>query len=126
MNPIQKKGQKQTIQVSISILLVSVNTIYSYISKLGTDRILEQGIRFVLTVALLVVLYKGKKWARVVALFLFGIAIFRAIGGLFILEADLLAKVPVIVMIVVYSVAIYHFGASDYYMAFARYQNGVK
>lgn len=126
MNPIQKKGQKQTIQVSISILLVSVNTIYSYISKLGTDRILEQGIRFILTVALLVVLYKGKKWARVVALFLFGIAIFRAIGGLFILEADLLAKVPVIVMIVVYSVAIYHFGASDYYMAFARYQNGAK
>lgn len=126
MNPIQKKGQKQTIQVSISILLVSVNTIYSYISKLGTDRILEQGIRFVLTVALLVVLYKGKKWARVVALFLFGIAIFRAIGGLFIVEADLLAKVPVIVMITVYSVAIYHFGASDYYMAFARYQNGEK
>lgn len=132
MNDLIKLGKKRTIQISISILLLSFHTIYYYQTlyyqqikpEIDTRKLIFQIIRFLLTVVLLYALYKGKKWARTVFLMIFTIAIFAAFGVVSRMEGSFLAKSPFYVMIFIYTLGVYHFGFSESYKAFANYQNG--
>lgn len=129
MNILETIGKKRTIQISISILLVSIHTIYFYhavredfdISKFST-----QIIRFSLTVTLLYFLYKGHKWAKIISLILFSLGAIGAIVGFFLVEADFINKIPFLVMTFVYAMAIYHFAFAESFKAFYEYQNQSK
>ncbi|RZK13464.1 MAG: hypothetical protein EOO43_17895 [Flavobacterium sp.] len=123
MNNLAKKGQVRTILISISILLVSLHTIYYYISTVGTEKIISQSVRFLLTLLLLVMVYNGKNWAKILFLVLFSIGILGAFWGLFFVEQDFALKIPFIVMIIVYSISLFHFGFSNEFKAFSEYQN---
>ena len=126
MNILEAIGKKRTIQISISILLVSIHTIYFYHSvkeDFDTTKFATQMIRFALTGLLLFFLYKGHKWAKIVSIILFSLAAIGAIVGLFLVETDIINKIPFLVMIFVYSMAIYHFAFAESFKAFYEYQN---
>lgn len=72
---------------------------------------------------MLYAVYIGKKWARSLSLVLFGLGLAIILPSLFTIEASALAKVPLFVMITVFSVAIYHFGFSENFKPFFAYQN---
>ena len=59
---------------------------------------------------------------RIIALILFSLGILGAIYGIFTIQADTINKVPFIVMIFVYSMALYHFGFSNSFTAFQKFQ----
>lgn len=126
MNVNAQKGKRQTILISISILLVSLHTIYLYHAvrpELETGKLIQQSIRFLLTVGLLYAAYIGKQWAKFLLLVLFGLALAMILVSLFTLEGSMLAKLPLLVMITVFSIALYHFGFSENFKAFFEYQN---
>lgn len=126
MNELTKLGKKKTILISISILLVSIHTIYFYHSlrpEIEAKKLIQQIIRFILTIGLLVMVYKGKNWAKIVSLILFSLALLGALVGFGTLEVPFLNKIPVIVMIFVYSIAIYHFGFDKSFKEFFEHQN---
>ena len=126
MNDIIKTGKYRTILISISILLVSLHTIFFYNSvfkEVENKKIIQQSVRFILTIGLLVMVYKGKNWARVISIILFSIAVIGAVVGIVSIEKDLLVKTPLFVMTFVYSMAIYHFGFSQSFKAFVSSQN---
>jgi len=88
--------------------------------------LVQQIIRFLLTAGLLIVLYRGKKWAKIVSLVLFSLGILGALSALVTLESEsFINKVPLLVMTFVYSVAVYHFGFFQSFKAFFDYQNRV-
>lgn len=127
MNRRIATGKKRTILISISILLVSLHTIYFYHSvraEIETDKLAQQIVRFALTVALLVLVYRGKNWARIVSLILFSLGIIGAFIGIIAINSALLLKMPFIVMLIVYSMAVYHFGFSKSFKAYSDYRNG--
>jgi fatty acid desaturase len=130
MNEQIKTGKKRTILISISILLVSLHTIYFYHAvrpEIETKKLIQQIIRFLLTIGLLVLVYKGKKWAKIVSIILFSLAILGALIGLVTIGSEsFVNKVPLLVMILIYSVAVYHFGFSKSFNAFFEHQNGIK
>lgn len=126
MNHLQRIGKKKTILISISILLVSLHTIYFYNSEVlevETKKITQQIIRFILTILLLVLVYIGKNWARIILIVLFSLGALGALFGLIGTSTSFANKIPFLVMILVYSISIYHFGFSKSYKAFAKYQN---
>lgn len=126
MNILETIGKKRTIQISISILLVSIHTIYFYHSvkeDFDTTKFATQMIRFALTCLLLYFLYKGHKWAKNISIILFSLAAIGAVIGFFLVETDILNKIPFLVMIFVYSMAIYHFAFAESFKAFYEYQN---
>lgn len=126
MNAKTQKGKRQTILISISILLVSLHTIFLYHSvrpELETGKLIQQSIRFLLTVGLLYAVYIGKQWAKLLILALFGLALSMILVSLFTLEGSIFAKLPLLVMITVFSIALYHFGFSENFKAFFEYQN---
>lgn len=129
MNELITLGKRRTILISISILIVSLHSIYYHHSiSPGVEgkKVMQQVIRFALTVGLLYAIYKGKQWAKIVLIVLFALAIIGAAIGIFMSGGgSFAAKIPLIVMLVVYSVAIHHFGFSKSYKAFSNYQNGV-
>ncbi|HLG03637.1 MAG TPA: hypothetical protein VI731_08590 [Bacteroidia bacterium] len=129
MNELTKTGKNRTILISISILLVSIHTIYFYHvirPEIETKKLVQQGIRFLLTIGLLIVTYKGKYWAKITSLVLFSLAILGALFGLVFTGGHFATKIPLLVMLVVYSAAVYHFGFSKSFKAFYKYQNGKK
>ncbi len=126
MDELTKIGKKRTILISISILLVSIHTIYFYHSvrpEIESKKLIQQIIRFLLTIGLLIMVYKGKKWAKIVSIILFSLAILGALIGLGTLDTPFINKVPLLVMIFVYSMAIYHFGFAKSFKEFFKYQN---
>lgn len=126
MNELTKIGKKRTILLSISILLVSIHTIYFYHSvrpEIELKKLIQQLIRFSLTIGLLIMVYKGKNWAKIVSLILFSLALLGALIGLGTLETSFMNKIPLIVMIFVYSMAIYHFGFAKSFKEFFKFQN---
>lgn len=121
MNELIKLGKKRTILISISILLVSIHTIYFYhivIPEIDKTKLTQQIIRFVLTFGLLYAVYKGKKWAKIISIILFSLALLGGLIALGTIDRPLINKVPLFVMVFVYSMAIYHFGFSESYKAF--------
>ena len=126
MNELTKIGKKRTILISISILLVSIHTIYFYHSvrpEIESKKLITQLIRFSLTVGLLIMVYKGKNWAKIISIVLFSLALLGALIALGTLETPFINKVPLLVMIFVYSMAIYHFGFAQSFKEFFKYQN---
>jgi hypothetical protein len=126
MNHLEKIGKIKTILISISILMVSLHSIYFYnsiIPEIESKKIIQQSIRFLLTVGLLIMVYKGKNWARIVSILLFSLGVFGAIVGLTGITSSVINKIPFIVMILVYSAAVYHFWFSKSFKAFFNYQN---
>ena len=126
MNLFAEVGKKRTILVSISILLVSIHTIYFYHSvrpEIETKKLIQQIIRFSLTFGLLYLIYIGKNWARILSIILFSIGAITAVISLFTIEIPIINKIPFIVMTFVYSIAIYHFSISRSFKEFFEYQN---
>lgn len=128
MNELVRLGKRRTILLSISILLVSIHTIYFYHSvrpEIETKKLVQQTIRFLLTFGLLVMVYKGKNWAKIVSLILFSLALLGAFFGLVTLETPLISKIPFLVMIFVYSMALYHLGFANSFKEFSKHQNNL-
>jgi hypothetical protein len=126
MNHLEKIGKIKTILISISILMVSLHSIYFYnsiIPEIESKKNIQQSIRFLLTVGLLIMVYKGKNWARIVSIALFTLGVLGAIVGLTTITSSVVNKIPFIVMILVYSSAVYHFWFSNSFKAFFDYQN---
>ena len=126
MNELTKIGKKRTILISISILLVSIHTIYFYHSvrpEIESKKLIQQIIRFSLTIGLLIMVYKGKNWAKIVSIILFSLALLGALVGLGTLDTPFMNKIPLLVMIFVYSMAIYHFGFAKSFKEFYKFQN---
>ncbi|MFD1552901.1 hypothetical protein DNU06_07945 [Putridiphycobacter roseus] len=122
-------GRKRTILLSISILLVSVHTIYLYHAThpvVETKKIVQQAIRFLLTILLLVMIYKGKKGAKIIGIVLFSLGLLGALIGLFMIDKPFLAKTPLLVMSMVYALAIYFFSANSSFKAFFESQQHKK
>jgi hypothetical protein len=127
MNDLINTGKRRTILISISVLLVSIHTIYFYHAvrpEIETKKLIQQIVRFLLTVGLLIAVFKGKKWAKIVSIVLFSLAILRAIAAMVAIESgSFVNKIPLLVMIFVYTVAVYHFGFSKSFKAFFEHQN---
>ncbi|WP_405567166.1 DUF4240 domain-containing protein [Polaribacter sp. Asnod6-C07] len=126
MNELTKIGKKRTILISISILLVSIHTIYFYHSvkpEIESKKLIQQLIRFSLTIGLLIMVYKGKNWAKIVSIILFSLALLGALVGLGTLDTPFMNKIPLLVMIFVYSMTIYHFGFAKSFKEFFKFQN---
>jgi hypothetical protein len=126
MNELTKIGKKRTILISISILLVSIHTIYFYHSvrpEIESKKLITQLIRFSLTIGLLIMVYKGKNWAKIISIVLFSLALLGALIALGTLDSPFINKVPLLVMAFVYSMAIYHFGFAQSFKEFFKYQN---
>lgn len=126
MNKLIKLGKRRTILITISILLVSALTIYFYqavVPETGIKKLVQQIIRFILTLSLLIFTYKGKKWAQIISVILFSLGILGAVIGLVTLKVPFVNKIPFLVMLFIYSMAVYHFGFSRSYKAFFEYQN---
>lgn len=122
-------GRKRTILISISILMVTIHTIYYYHAiwpEIETKKLVEQGIRLVLTMGLLIFTFQGRKWARITSIVLFSLATLGAIAGVVTMAGSFANKIPLLVMIFVYSMSIYHFGFSKYYKAFFESQNRMR
>ena len=125
INSLEKLGRKGTILISISIVLVSLHTIYLYhavFPDAETKKAVQQLIRFLLTMWLLILIYKGTNWARIVTIILSSVAVIGSLISVFTLEQELLLKIPLLVMAFVYLMTIYFLGFSKSYKAFAIYQ----
>lgn len=125
MNELEKIGRRRTVLISLSILFVSLHTMYLYhVSKpeIDTQKLTQQIIRFCLTVVLLFFAYRAQKWAAWVLSFLFVVGLVTAIGSLLNIQANLILKIPILVMVCVYGVSVYHFMLSKSYSAFCYYQ----
>ena len=126
MNELAKIGKKRTILISISILLVSIHTIYFYHSvkpEIESKKLIQQTIRFLFTIVLLIMVYKGKNWAKIVSIILFSLGILGALVGLGTLDTPFINKIPLLVMVFVYSMAVYHFGFAKSFKEFFKFQN---
>ena len=125
MNELAKKGKYRTLLVFLSILLVSIHTIYFYHSvrpEIETKKLIQQIIRFCLTIGILYFIYIGKNWAKNLAIILFILAIIGAIYGMLNFETPLIIKSPFIVMIIVYLFAIYQLQFSKSFKEFINFQ----
>ena len=125
MNELAKKGKYRTLLVFLSILLVSIHTIYFYHSvrlEIETKKLIQQMIRFCLTIGLLYFIYIGKNWAKNLSIILFILATIGAMYGLLNFETPIIIKSPFIVIIMVYSIAIYHLQFSISFKEFINFQ----
>lgn len=126
MTDLIKTGRSRTIIISISTLLVSIYTIYLYHAvrpDVDTTKLTQQVVRFLLTVGLLIGVYKGKKWAKILALVLFSITGIASLVTILNPDISVIIKIPFMVMCFVYSLAVFHFGFSESFKAFYDYQN---
>lgn len=121
------RGKRRTILIAISVLLVSLTTIYLYqVSRPEFDikKLLQQVIRFILTALLLFMTYRGEKWAKIGSIVLFSIAAAGALVNVIrLVDQPFFILAPSLVMSIIYTLAIYHFGFSANYKAFFAYQN---
>lgn len=125
MDELIRKGKLRTLLISLAIIFVSLHTIYFYHSvrpEIEITKLIQQGIRFILTVVLLILIYKGKKWATIISIFLFSIAAVTALIAVFSLNDLFVNRIPLFVMIIVYAIAVYHFGISKSFNAFFNAQ----
>ncbi|MGY3795186.1 hypothetical protein [Aquimarina sp. 433] len=122
MNTLINIGKDRTILISLLVLIVSVISVYLYsFGMLGFE-----STRFVATAFLLIMIYKGKNWAKITAIILFSLTI---LGILVALSSSQMIIIPLIDKIVsgiialVYAMAIYYFGFAKSFKTFVRHQN---
>ncbi len=127
MNALERTGKRRTIRLSASILLLSVWSTYFYQSvqpEINFPKLFSQIVRFILTVLLLFFVYKGNKWARIIALILFSAGLILAVIAVFTIpHQSFSTEIPFYVMIIVYADTLFHFGFSRSFKAFMAYQN---
>jgi hypothetical protein len=122
MNELAKKGKITTIRIFASVLLISIYTIVTYnilIDNVETKKIVQQVVRFCLTLLLMYLVLRGKKWAVVVFTILFSIAALSALFSLFS-HMPFSGKIPLVVMTLIYTIAVYHLNFSK---SFKEYFN---
>jgi len=81
MNALERTGKRRTVRLSASILLLWVWSTCFYQSvqpEINFPKLFSQIVRFILTVLLLFFVYKGNKWARIIALILFSAGLILA------------------------------------------------
>ncbi len=120
-------SNRKTLLVSLSVALVSIANVIVYhrtMPEVDASKITQQAVRFVLTVVLLVAAYKGKAWASTAIVLLFAIGLLAGVAALLALNASLLARIPLLVMVLVFAVAVHHYGWSDDYKRFVEERYG--
>lgn len=129
MTNLAQIGRRRTLQISASILIINLVTIYIYHSSVPgvhTTKTITQIVRLLLTIGLLYSIYLGKKWAKILRLILFGIAAISAYIFILTSHLTIIKEVPFYVMIFIYSDAVFHFGFSKSFKAFEQYQNKIR
>ena len=126
MNDLAKQGKITTTRVFASVLLISIYTIASYnliMENVETKKLVQQIIRFCFTLLLMYFVFKGKKWAVVVFTVLFSIGIITALLAL-LLKIPFTGKIPFLVMVLIYAVAVYHLNFSKSFKEYFKYLYG--
>jgi hypothetical protein len=123
MNELARKGKYNTYRIFASVLLVSIYTIVTYnlvMENVESKKLIQQIIRFCLTILIMVFIFKGHKWAVILFNVLFSIA---ALMGLITLFGNMtfLAKFPILMMTIVYGLAIYHLNFSKSFKEYFKY-----
>lgn len=124
MTELAHKGKIMTIRVFASMLLISIYTIVTYnivVPNVETKKLIQQIVRFSFTVLIMYFVFQGKIWAKNLMSVLCGIAI---IGGLIAMFTPItfVQKIPLIVMIIIYLFALFHF---NYSISFKEYFNHI-
>jgi hypothetical protein len=123
MNELAKKGKIATIRIFASVVLVSIYTIVTYnilIDNVETKKIVQQVIRLCLTILLMYLVFRGKKWAVVVFTILFSIAALTAFVSLF-RDISFAGKIPLTVMAIIYALAVCHLNFSKTFKEYFNY-----
>lgn len=123
MDELARKGKFNTYRIFASVLLFSIYTIVTYnlvIENVERKKLIQQIVRFFLTILVMFFIFKGQKWAVVLFTVLFSIA---AVMGLFSLFSNMTfsAKIPFLLMIIVYGLAIYHLNFSKSFKEYFNY-----
>lgn len=123
MTELAHKGKIMTIRVFASMLLISIYTIVTYnivVPNVETTKLIQQIVRFSFTVLIMYFVFQGKNWAKNLMSILCGLAI---IGGLIAIVSPInfVQKIPLIVMILIYSFALYHFNYSPSFKEYFNY-----
>jgi len=74
-----ERGRRLVLVAAAIMILVSAGTILTYNMALGQQQLISQVIRFILTVVLVIYLFKGYAWARWVSVVLLSLA---SLGGI--------------------------------------------
>jgi hypothetical protein len=74
MTPDERQGRRTVIAIAAATLIISAITIGTYVVVKGPDRLPSQVVRFVLTVGLMLWLYRGSAVAKWIVIVLFGMA----------------------------------------------------
>lgn len=122
MNHLQTIGRNNTIRVFASMLLISIYTIVTYqltVEFADTKKLIQQIVRFGLTLLIMYFVFQGKNWAKVTLTILCGLAVFLGVLSLFALTWP--AHIPIVVMIIIYSLAVYHLNVSASFKAYFDY-----
>ena len=123
MNELAIKGRNRTIRICACVLLISLYTIVTYnivLKDVSALKLIQQIIRFSLTILLIYFLFKGKEWSRLLLTFLFSLALLLCLYSLFE-STSLIAKVPIITMTLIYSVFVYHLNFSRSFKDYFKY-----
>ncbi|MXN92629.1 hypothetical protein GR160_15475 [Flavobacterium sp. Sd200] len=115
-------GRNFTIRIFASVLLISIYTIVTYqllLEHTDTKKLVQQIIRFGLTILLMYFVFKGKKWAVNVITVLFSLSIF--ISAISIFSVAWPGHIPLLVMIAIYSIAVYHLNYSENFKTYFTY-----
>lgn len=125
MNQLAKKGRNQAISLVFSVLLISMFTIAFYsirTDSVDAKKLVQQIIRFGLTLLLIYFLFQGKNWARITMIVLFLLGAIAALAAL-LLPVPMLAKTPFLVMALIYSLGAYLLYFSRAFKAYFDYLN---
>ena len=123
MTKLAIKGRNLTIRIFVSVLLISIYTIVTYqivVDTADSKKLIQQIIRFSLTALLIYFVFKGKQWAVTVFTVLFSLGIIMSFVSLFS-TAPLASKIPLIVMTIIYSLAVYHLNFAKSFKEYFAY-----
>lgn len=123
MNEEALKGRNLTIRVFLSVLLISVYTIVYYqlmVKNIDAKKLTQQIIRLGLTILMMYFIFKGKTWAKTTMSVLLSLAILVGIVSLF-MPLTIAGMIPLIVMLFIYFLALYHLNFSVYFIEYFKY-----
>jgi hypothetical protein len=120
MTESEQRGKAMTIRLFASCLLISIYIIVTYnilVPHVETKKILQQIIRFCITVAFMYFIFKGKKWAKDIFSVLLGLGVIFGMTMIFG-NSSFNAKIPIITMTLIYVWTIYHLNFSNNFKAY--------
>jgi uncharacterized membrane protein len=75
-----ERGHNDVVRAAGTMVGLSIGITIAYVLRVGTDSLPIQSLRFVLTILLVWLLYRGHAWARWLMLALAGVAVFIGMG----------------------------------------------